>query len=74
MLTRVKMVAMRPLSGDGYRADPGEEFVTDSRNAEKLEGKGLARRFVRPQKALIVPQNKMLLPVEENKFTRQSRR
>ena len=64
----VKLVALRPISGDGYGlVQPGQQFETDNKRAEKLEGRGLAYRYRAPRiriKSMIPPENKMLVPVE----------
>lgn len=64
----VKLVALRPLSGDGYGiVHPGAVFETDNRRAEKLEGMGLAYRWRPPRiraKSIVPPENKMLRPAE----------
>lgn len=64
----VKLVAIRPLSGDDYGSvEPGAIFETNNKKAEMLEGKGLAYRYrpARPRpaaKMMPPPENKMLVP------------
>jgi hypothetical protein len=64
----VKLVALRPLSGDDYgNVQPGAVFETNNIKAEKLESRGLAYRWRPPRirsKSLAVPENKMIRPAE----------
>ena len=73
----VTLIANRALTGNYGHREAGETFTTDSRTAESLEARGLARRYFPPVAKLIVPlgweskmaappENKMLA-VEENK-------
>lgn len=65
----VKLVALRPLSGDDYgHVEPGAVFETNNKKAEMLEGKGLAYRWRPPRPrpaAKMMPsfENKMIPPV-----------
>jgi hypothetical protein len=45
----VKLRAIRSLTGDYGRVEPGGTFTTDSRTAERLESRGLAERFRPPE-------------------------
>lgn len=64
----VKLVALRPLSGDDYgNVHPGAVFETDNIKAEKLQSRGLAYLWRPPRirpKAMRPPENKMILPAE----------
>jgi hypothetical protein len=61
MLYMVKMVAIRPLTGDGYSVSEGEVFTTTNKNAERLEAKGRAYRYFE-RKVVLPPENKALTP------------
>jgi len=72
----MQLIANRPLTGTGYRADPGEFFDTDPRTAEKLLRKGAASRYYPPMrlepKAVTVYENKAVVP-DENKAESEPR-
>jgi hypothetical protein len=66
-MTMVTMTAIRQLYGDWGMKGPGEQFVTDSKTAEKLEQKGLAERYyevavARPKTKVIEPETKVVEP------------
>lgn len=59
---RVKLMALRDLSGDYGNVNAGEEFTTDNLTAEKLEAKGLVEMWRPEVKIQLPPENKVISP------------
>lgn len=66
MLTLVSLVALKPLTGDYGHVHEGQQFTTDSRTAENLQRRGLARRPRHPRVDYkmfgAAPENKSFAP------------
>lgn len=65
------MKALRPLTGEYGRKNPGERFVTNSQHAETLAAKGLAEYYYPPVEAMYTApkppdrETKVIVPMPE---------